>query len=147
MHIPYSVDRNAAMNSTIVNDYKRSASHLVSDLGTSPHLEVATSDRLVDFEWDDFVAATTAGHHVQTSMWSRLKAAHGWTTTRVIARKYGRIVGGAQILVRRCGPGLRIGYIPKGPVCSAGMESATAFVKELQREVRAQKLACLLVHP
>jgi lipid II:glycine glycyltransferase (peptidoglycan interpeptide bridge formation enzyme) len=110
--------------------------------------EIAVSQEAADPEWDAFLARTPGGHHVQTSLWSRLKAALGWSVVRLVAKESGEIVGGAQILMRRYGMRLRIGYIPKGPVFSAhAARTASAFVAALDEVVREQKLNCIIAQP
>ncbi|MEX0612325.1 MAG: peptidoglycan bridge formation glycyltransferase FemA/FemB family protein [Pirellulales bacterium] len=117
-----------------------------SSLASAP--EIIISEAAVDRDWDAFLAQTPGGHHVQTSMWSRLKATIGWKVVRLVAKEGGRIVGGVQVLMRRYGKGLEIGYAPKGPIFSAASEQTmAAFVAALRHQVRAHKLQCLIVQP
>ena len=66
--------------------------------------------------WDDFVRAA-GGDLVQTTMWGMSKRALGQEVALVEARDSdGALVGGALLVVRRVGPGLRIGYVARRPV-------------------------------
>ncbi len=70
-----------------------------------------------DAEWDTFVAAHPNGSILQTTNWARLKGRFNWQSRRVWLRKEGRLVAGAQILVKSAMMGIaRIGYIPHGPL-------------------------------
>ncbi len=72
---------------------------------------------LDDPEWDDFVAATEGGHHVQTSLWAQVKAQLGWKPVRIIHKHQNDIAAGCQILVRHYPLLGNIGVVPKGPLC------------------------------
>jgi peptidoglycan pentaglycine glycine transferase (the first glycine) len=70
-----------------------------------------------DAEWDAFVAQHPNGSTLQTTQWARLKNRFGWRARRVWLRREGRMVAGAQILIRSAALGLmRIAYIPHGPL-------------------------------
>jgi lipid II:glycine glycyltransferase (peptidoglycan interpeptide bridge formation enzyme) len=106
------------------------------------------SREAVDREWDAFLAATPGGHHVQTSMWARLKAALGWSAVRLIVKDGGEIIGGAQMLLREYGRRLRIGYVPKGPIFFPGNQHVAArFMRAFREQVRAENLRCVIVQP
>jgi len=62
-------------------------------------------------EWEAFLADRPQAHLLQTSAWGELKARHGWSVHRLAGGE-----AGAQILTRRVLPGLRIAYVPRGPV-------------------------------
>jgi peptidoglycan pentaglycine glycine transferase (the first glycine) len=83
-----------------------------------PHTDAAVvevSREPTDPDWDAFVEAVVGGHHLQSSHWARVKAAHGWRPLRLRLRRDGEIVGGAQLLVRPLRFGA-IGYCPRGPL-------------------------------
>ena len=62
--------------------------------------------------WNAFVQAADPGSYLQLAPWARVKAANGWTMTRV-----GVDGIGAQVLLRRPGPlPWAFAYAPRGPV-------------------------------
>ena len=67
-------------------------------------------------EWDNFVSSQPQPHVLQTSAWGELKSSFGWEVERVVLRDGPDIVAGAQLLVRRLPFGLRMAYVPKGPL-------------------------------
>lgn len=74
-------------------------------------------------EWDAFASAPGGAgncgeaHLLQTAAWAQLKCSFGWRVRRVALRSAGRIVAGAQILVRRLPLAIgSIAYLPKGPL-------------------------------
>ncbi|MGQ9667234.1 MAG: lipid II:glycine glycyltransferase FemX [Anaerolineae bacterium] len=69
-----------------------------------------------DAQWDAFVAGAPNGHLLQTSHWGHFKAGAGWTAERVCVGAGSIILAGALMLVRRLPLGLRLAYVPKGPV-------------------------------
>jgi lipid II:glycine glycyltransferase (peptidoglycan interpeptide bridge formation enzyme) len=79
-------------------------------------LEVRESASVDDPAWDDFVAGTPGGHHVQTTHWARVKALADWHAERVIMTRNGRIAGGGQMLVHHVPLLGSVGYVPKGPL-------------------------------
>ena len=72
-----------------------------------------------DREWDSFLAQTPGGQHLQTSLWAQVKSSLGWKAVRIVVRQKERIVGGAQMSMRRILPGI-IGIVSKGPVLLPG---------------------------
>jgi lipid II:glycine glycyltransferase (peptidoglycan interpeptide bridge formation enzyme) len=70
-----------------------------------------------DAEWDAFVAGHPHGSILQTTQWARLKSHFGWHSNRVWLKQDGRLVAGAQVLVRSAALGLlKVAYIPHGPL-------------------------------
>ncbi|MFB3818317.1 MAG: lipid II:glycine glycyltransferase FemX [Candidatus Methylomirabilales bacterium] len=100
-------------------------------------------------EWDAFVERTPGGHHAQTSLWGQAKGCRGWTSARVIARRGGRIVGGAQLLIRPLPLIGAIGYVPKGPLCAGDEDLSLSrlVLRELHRLARACRVRCLMLQP
>ncbi len=95
---------------------------------------VSTRDNsLPDNTWDAFVASHPDGHLLQTSPWAALKARVGWQAERVALQHKGRVVAGAQALVRRLPWGQTLVYVPKGPL--ADWRNA-AQVRELLAALR-----------
>jgi lipid II:glycine glycyltransferase (peptidoglycan interpeptide bridge formation enzyme) len=62
-------------------------------------------------DWDAFLDRFPEAHLLQTNAWGGLKDAFGWSAHRILAGN-----GGALVLERRLAPGLRIAYVPMGPV-------------------------------
>lgn len=108
--------------------------------------DVYLSDKLDDADWDNFLENTPGGDHLQTAAWARVKTSLGWRPLRLIARCEGRIVGGAQLLIRAAPIVGTIGCITNGPVFSvddpALMSEVTTRLQEITREYSLQKL-CL----
>lgn len=69
------------------------------------------ADLLSPSEWDSFLATYPDAHLLQTSAWGELKARSGWQAIRL---RHGPV--GAQVLLRRLPLGLRLAYVPYGPV-------------------------------
>lgn len=70
-----------------------------------------------DAEWDDFVTNHPLGSLLQSVSWARLKSRFGWHSHRVWLKRDGKLVAGAQILIRSAALGLlRVGYVPHGPL-------------------------------
>lgn len=107
-------------------------------------LGIRVSSDLDDAAWDGFVEHVPGGHHVQTTMWARVKAVVGWSAVRVIAARDGEIVAGAQILSRPIGRLGHVGYIANGPVAApadaAAGEAVLDAVAEVVRERRIRHL-------
>ncbi len=99
-------------------------------------------------EWDAFLARTAGGHHVQSSLWARVKAAQGWRALRVVASQSGRIVGGVQLLMRPFrGLGM-VGYAPKGPVIATNDPAlALQLIQALRRLAKEQGILYLVAQP
>jgi hypothetical protein len=54
--------------------------------------------------WDALVVATPGTDVNQLSAWARVRATVGYRSRLLLARRDGRLVGGAQVLLRRVGP-------------------------------------------
>jgi lipid II:glycine glycyltransferase (peptidoglycan interpeptide bridge formation enzyme) len=121
----------------------------MSDLSANPKEE-----RLV-FEhgehspqWDAFVAITPGGHHLQTSMWARVKASVGLRASRVLVEREGRTLGGAQLLSRKVPLLGTIAYVPRGPlIADRERDSLDAVLRGLDALVREERVAFLKVQP
>jgi lipid II:glycine glycyltransferase (peptidoglycan interpeptide bridge formation enzyme) len=109
---------------------------------------VHLSPEIDAWEWDAFLARTPGGHHVQTSMWARVKSTLGWDCVRFTVRHEGRIVAGAQLLMRRFAKAVVIGIVSKGPVVVPEDPMLGGFVvDELVRLAMDQGVQCLVVQP
>jgi lipid II:glycine glycyltransferase (peptidoglycan interpeptide bridge formation enzyme) len=62
-------------------------------------------------EWNTFLEAHPDAHILQTSKWGELKTDYGWE-----AKWLANDRSGAQVLLRNLPLGLRLAYIPKGPI-------------------------------
>ncbi len=62
-------------------------------------------------QWDEFLSKHPEAHILQTTAWGELKQAFRWQVRRI---QHGD--SGAQILIRQLLPGIRLAYIPKGPI-------------------------------
>jgi lipid II:glycine glycyltransferase (peptidoglycan interpeptide bridge formation enzyme) len=93
---------------------------------------------------------------LQCSGWGTLKSAFGWQAERV--GLYGRrdaggpLVAGAQVLYRRLLPGVRLAYVPKGPLVDAADEAACdvlldALLPALHERCRARRAILLKIEP
>lgn len=89
---------------------------------------------LTPTEWDLFLSHHPEAHILQSTAWGELKKAYRWQVLRI---QHGAL--GAQILFRQLLPGVRLAYIPKGPV---GNEW-TALLPEIDKVCR--KLNCVLL--
>lgn len=106
------------------------------------------SEELFDPEWDQFLANTAGGHHVQTSLWAQVKASLNWKPLRVIITHQKRIVAGGQLLYRSISPMLRVGYLTKGPLCDeTHPEAAQVIMEQILCVSHEKHLQLLVVQP
>jgi lipid II:glycine glycyltransferase (peptidoglycan interpeptide bridge formation enzyme) len=91
-------------------------------------LEVSFDAEPRNDAWDAFVDASPGGSHTQSSVWAEVKAQTGWRTARVIARRDGAIVAGAQLLLSDLPVVGPIAYSPRGPLSAEGHADALAGV-------------------
>ncbi len=96
-------------------------------------------------QWDTFVRAHPDAHALQLSAWGVHQSRFGWQPRRIaVADSAGRIVAGAQILLRRLPLGLgRRAYAPAAPLFSED-EAANAL---LWRALRACGAAFIKFEP
>lgn len=101
-----------------------------------------------DAAWDAFVAGSAAPSHLQVTAWARAKALTGWQPVRVVADGGSGPIG-AQVLVRRLGPGpFALGYAARGPVATAFDEaSLAAFTGVLRHVARRHRLTHVTIDP
>ena len=79
-------------------------------------------------KWDAYLDKHPGAHILQTSAWGELKADFGWEAEIVQGEDCG-----ALVLFRKLPLGLRIAYIPKGPV-GKNWQSLWPAVDELCRQ-------------
>ncbi len=114
---------------------------------TSP-FAVQVSHRLDDPEWDTFLESCPNGHHVQTSLWAAIKAWQGWRVIRIVVTDAKRIVGGAQVLLRKARFVGTVGYVPRGPVVSDDVPGISDLLShKLLEIVASESVQVLFVQP
>lgn len=70
--------------------------------------------------WDDYVLEH-GGHPLQLWAWGQVKGSHGWVPERLFAYEDDKIIGAAQVLVRKLpSPFRAFAYIPRGPIFDDG---------------------------
>ena len=100
--------------------------------------------------WAGLVSTTPGSDVAQLPAWARLRGEAGYRPLFVLARAAGELVGGAMVLHRRLGPGLRpVAYLPFGPVLHDGPHRARArdAVCAALAELARRRLAALFVQP
>lgn len=88
-------------------------------------------------EWELFLLRHPQAHLLQTSTWGELKARHAWRPLRLA-----RGEAGAQILFRQYLPGVRLAYVPRGPV-----GRWRAILPDLIEACRARGAFALILEP
>jgi lipid II:glycine glycyltransferase (peptidoglycan interpeptide bridge formation enzyme) len=101
-----------------------------------------------DAAWDAFVEDSDTSFPLQMTAWARAKSAFGWTSERVVADGGSGPIG-AQVLLRRLGPGpFAMGYLPRGPVATVfDAASVSAFSAALRGLANARRLTHLTADP
>lgn len=67
-------------------------------------------------QWDEYILEN-GGHPLQLWEWGQVKSGHGWVAERVFGYDEDKIIGAAQVLVRRLpSPFRSFAYIPRGPL-------------------------------
>ncbi len=95
-----------------------------STAGSQSLVVCTTPDEATLGDWDDLVRSYPLGDVAQLSAWTRIRKLAGYDAMYVLVLDRGRLVGGAQIIVRHMrGIGL-LGYVPYGPVVSPAVEKA-----------------------
>ncbi len=109
---------------------------------------VLSSNLLSSPHWDGFVAAQAEGHLLQASRWGALKAHFGWRVERVALEEDGRIVAGAQVLLRRLPWGQTLAYVPKGPLVEWNDdEQVRALLEAIVAVARSRRAVALKIEP
>lgn len=111
-------------------------------------LEVRVSDAPDAPEWDGFLAEVPGGHHVQSSLWARVKATLRWRAVRVIVSRGEAIVGGAQVLMRSHPFFRAVGYVARVPVLALEDLAVCTRVLDALDEIAEQyRLAHFTIQP
>jgi len=109
--------------------------------------EIRRDDGSEDPGWDQFLMQSSCGHFQQSALWSRVKANEGWRVQRATWRKNSQVAAGFQLLWRPSKLG-NVGYVSKGPVCSAhDPDVSTHVISAMMEAARDLRLAALLVQP
>ena len=96
-------------------------------------------------EWDNEVIER-GGHPLQLWGWGEVKAAHGWTAERIFIREQQKIIGMAQLLIKRLpGPFKALVYVPRGPVAVA--KNRGAVLAEIAAYAKRQGAVAVTVEP
>jgi peptidoglycan pentaglycine glycine transferase (the first glycine) len=127
---------------------RQSGAEADQDVAAKSDYRVRISRAHDDPAWDAFLAGMPAGHHMQTSLWCRVKALLGWQAARVLVTQNEQIVAGAQVLLRSLPFVGTIGYVPKGPLAGSDDSTVVRLVFEGFRQVvRACYIRYLFVEP
>ncbi|MEI2688291.1 MAG: peptidoglycan bridge formation glycyltransferase FemA/FemB family protein [Anaerolineae bacterium] len=111
-------------------------------------MSVLVTPQLTALDWDAFVANHPDGHILQTSHWAALKARVGWQVERVALRQDGRLVAGAQVLLRRLPWGQTLAYSPKGPLVDwRNASQARDLLGALREAIAPHRPALLKLEP
>ncbi len=109
-------------------------------------VRISTSDCQA---WNDFVASWPDFGLLQSYEWGELKEQQGWQAVRLTVQDQGRIVAGAQMLVKPAARGLvSLAYVPRGPLVDwQDGEVAKLLLDGLHAEARRQRAICLRIEP
>jgi peptidoglycan pentaglycine glycine transferase (the first glycine) len=92
--------------------------------------------------WDEHILDND-GHPLQLWEWGQLKAGHGWKAERIFAYEDDRVIGAAQVLIRRLpSPFRAFAYIPRGPLVAT--EHAEEFLSKVAQLVKRDHHAVVL---
>jgi len=85
---------------------------------------------------------------MQSYEWGEFKKALGWQATRIGIKREGRLVAGAQILLRSLplAP-WTIAYVPKGPLFDPEDTADHILIQELHRIARSRRAVLLKIEP
>ncbi|MCW2579364.1 MAG: peptidoglycan bridge formation glycyltransferase FemA/FemB family protein, partial [Blastococcus sp.] len=100
--------------------------------------------------WDALVSAHPGADVTQLSGWARVRRLAGYSPLYVLAYDGDRIVGGAQLLVRRVPLLGSIGYAPYGPLVFGHGDHADdvhSLLADTLRDLVADRLRILFVQP
>jgi peptidoglycan pentaglycine glycine transferase (the first glycine) len=113
----------------------------------SPHACRVSFDAR-DTDWDAFVRESSEGHYMQSSLWAEFKRAFNWRPARVVISRNGKIVAGAQVLLRRVPLLGNVAWAPKAPVL-AEVDAALRdrALDELHALLKRSRARVLLLQP
>jgi lipid II:glycine glycyltransferase (peptidoglycan interpeptide bridge formation enzyme) len=118
------------------------------------HLESNTTMELITNtdqreEWNNFVTQEPSFSLLQSWEWGEFKKKLGWKVYRIAVQEAGRIIAGAQILIKSFPAGVfSFAYIPRGPIGNWLDEHTTPLLlSELHRIARAHRSIFLKIEP
>lgn len=88
-------------------------------------------DPAAEREWDALVTATPGSDVNQLRAWARVRGTLGYTARYLTVREGGRLVAGAQLLVRAAAGPAGLAYLPSGPVVSPAAADRERVVARL----------------
>ncbi len=93
--------------------------------------------------WDSFVANAPNGHLLQSWGWGELKRRSGWQPVRLVVEDDGRVLAGAQVLIRSRF-GISLAYMPRGPVAPADQPELYARLLDAVHKVARSRHAIFM---
>ena len=97
-------------------------------------------------EWGEFVATRPETHLLQRPEWGEFKAQFDWQPQRLVVADPSGALGGAQVLWRSQW-GLKVAYVPRGPVWASDERANTILLSALERLARRHHAAFLRLEP
>ena len=116
---------------------------------TTTEQVITFSDENERKRWNTFVADSPWGHIMQSCEWGDFKASLGWQVHRVGVERDGRVVAGAQVLLRPL-PWVpfTVAYIPKGPVIDPqDKRTLVKLMLAVHQAARDQRAIFLKIEP
>lgn len=99
--------------------------------------------------WDRFVARSAQPSHLQDSAWAAIKRRNDWTSSRVVVDTPSGPVGGQVLITRPRGLPWGMGYLPRGPVSTTGLDGPAleAFTGRVGEAARQARLGWVRMEP
>ena len=98
--------------------------------------------------WDEFAANEPSFALLQSWDWGVFKVKLGWRVYRIAVESRGKIVAGAQLLIKPFPLGLSVAYVPRGPIGQwLSEDTASLLLPELIRIARINKAIFLKIEP
>ena len=101
-------------------------------------------------DWDDAVTGFPDANVYQTSGWALARGPRS-AARRLVIRENGEVAAGAQLLVRRLGPGTTVAYVPYGPLVSEhhrdDAELVDRVVAAIETEAHDAGCSVLFIQP
>lgn len=97
-------------------------------------------------EWAGLLAGRPEAHLLQSSQWGEFKSRFGWRPQRLALCGPAGLAAGAQILWRSQW-GLKIAYVPRGPLWAEDERANELLLAALERVARRQRAVFLRLEP
>ena len=99
--------------------------------------------------WNRFVAASPSFGGLQSFEWGEFKEQLGWQAVRIAVESDGRLLAGAQVLVKQLALGFAsIAYLPRGPIVDwQDTTLATALLETIHESLRKFRCIFLRIEP